>query len=116
MSPVQIVTELVQVLNLQEQALANEEFEWLDELMERAAHLNLALQRATAGLAADELAALVARLHEVVEHADQLASEAANRHASVGKEIGDLTHGRAAMHAYRQSLPRESALSYSRLG
>jgi ABC-type transporter Mla subunit MlaD len=116
MNPVQIVAELVQLLNLQADALAHEEFEWLDELMERAAQLNQTLQSATAALAADELAALGGQLHELVEHADRLAGDAAAQHTRVGKELGELKHGRSAVHAYRQTLPRESALSYSRLG
>ena len=116
MNPLQIVAELVQVLNLQAEALAKEEFEWLDELMDRAAQLNGQLQSATATLPADVLDELAGQIRQLVEHADELAETAAARRDSVGRALGGLKHGRSAMHAYRQALPREAALSYSRLG
>jgi hypothetical protein len=62
------------------------------------------------------LEALAGQLKDVVEHADRLAGDAAEQHARVGRELAELKHGRSAMHAYRQALPREAPLSYSRLG
>src|SRR5690606_39045479 len=110
------VIEIGDALDLQAAALADGDFERVAHLAELTASLSDELLLAAAGLDESGRAAVTGLLARAVERASELCQVTEERRAETRDEIRDLRAGQSATVAYRQALPREAALHYSRQG
>jgi hypothetical protein len=111
-----IVKEIAHTLDLQAEALASDDFGRFEELAGVTATLSAELERSTTQLSVHERSAIAEQLRRVVEHANQLCGDVEVQREETRAEIRELRNGHTVMAAYRQALPREATLSYSRQG
>jgi len=111
-----IVAEISYALERQAEALADGDFERVETLTALTASLNEELLSSLGELDEASRATVAEQLEAAIERAGQLCVEAAARRAETRDALSNLRTGQAATAAYRQALPREAALHYSRQG
>ncbi|HLT19081.1 MAG TPA: hypothetical protein VKZ96_06475 [Thermomicrobiales bacterium] len=111
-----IVAEIAYALDRQAEALAAGDFERLEALTALTASLNEELLGALDGLDEAGRVAVAEQLTAAVQRAGQLCDDAAAQRGETRQALNNLRTGQTATAAYRQALPREATLHYSRQG
>lgn len=116
MTTQEIANRIAGLIDEQAAAIAGNEFERLEALTSETTSLLQALDARVSALDQHGRAELVAILQPAAARSDDLIDETSNSLGEARRELQDLRHGQSATSAYRQAVPKEAAISYSRQG
>jgi len=113
---VELAGQIVALVDRQAEAIAGGDFARLDALTAETGRLIASLDARVSDLTPDERDRVAALLQPAVDEAHALVHTTGERVAETHQEMQELRQGRSVASAYRQAMPRQAAISYSRQG
>ena len=116
MTIAELAGQIVALVDRQAAAIAGNDFAGLAALTLETERLLQALNTQVAGLTPDERGYVATLLAPAVDQANGLVDTADARLDETRREMQELRQGRSVTSAYRQAMPKQAAISYSRHG
>lgn len=116
MTLAEIAGQIAALVDRQAAAVAENDLAQIEALTGQTGRLLADLDARAAGLSPDERRQLAELLQPAAECAQGLTDAVSGRLDESRKELQELRQGRSVATAYRQSMPKQAAISYSRQG